>query len=71
MFQTKYWVSISHSLMSNSLLPHGLKPTMLLCPLNSLGKNTGMGSPALLQGIFLTQGLYLGLLHCRNHQGKK
>ena len=29
------------------------------------GKNTGVGCHALLQGIFLTQGLNLRLLHCR------
>ena len=29
------------------------------------GKNTGVGSHSLPQGIFLTQGLNLGLLHCR------
>ena len=29
------------------------------------GKNTGVGSHSLLQGIFLTQGSNLGLLHCR------
>ena len=29
------------------------------------GKNTGVGCHALLQGIFLTQGLNLHLLHCR------
>ena len=28
-------------------------------------KNSGVGSHSLLQGIFLTQGLNLGLLHCR------
>ena len=28
-------------------------------------KNTGVGCHALLQGIFLTQGLNLGLLHCK------
>ena len=28
-------------------------------------KNTGVGSHPLLQGLFLTQGLNLGLLHCR------
>ena len=32
---------------------------------DSPGKNIGVGCHALLQGIFLTQGLYLGLLHCR------
>ena len=30
---------------------------------DSLGKNTGMGCDTLLQGIFLTQGLNLCLLH--------
>ena len=37
----------------------------ILCPWNSPGKNTGMGCHALLQGIFLTQGLKPGILHCR------
>ena len=37
----------------------------LLCPWNSPGKNTGVGCPALYQGIFLTQGSNPGLLHCR------
>ena len=42
---------------------------------NSPGKNTGVGCHALLQGIFLTQGLIPGLPHCRqilyhlSHQG--
>ena len=39
-----------------------------LCPWDSPGKNTGVGCHALLQGIFLTQGLNLHLLqflHCR------
>ena len=35
----------------------------LLCPWDSPGKNTGVGCHALLQGIFLTQGLNPGLLH--------
>ena len=30
-----------------------------------IGKNTGMSCHSLLQGIFLTQGLNLGLLLCR------
>ena len=33
--------------------------------MDSLGKNTEVGCRSLLQGIFLTQGLNLGLLHCR------
>ena len=32
---------------------------------NSAGKNTGVGCHALLQGIFPTQGLNPGFLHCR------
>ena len=54
------------SVVSNSLQPHGLQPTGLLCPWNSPGKNTGGGCHFLLQGIFLTQGLnphLLSLLH--------
>ena len=37
----------------------------LLCPWDSPGKNTGVGSQALLQGISLTQGSNPRLLHCR------
>ena len=33
-------------------------------PWNSLGKNIGVGCRSLLQGIFPTQGLNLGLLYC-------
>ena len=51
--------------LSDSLWPHGLYPARLLCPWNSPGKKTGVASHSLLQGIFLTQGLNLGLLHCR------
>ena len=57
--------------MSDSLRPHGLQPTRLFCPWDSPSKNTGLGCHSLLQGIFLTegsnptQGLNLGLLHCR------
>ena len=32
---------------------------------DSLGRNTGVGCHAFLQGIFLTQELNQGLLHCR------
>ena len=34
-------------------------------PLGFSGKNTGVGYHSLLQGIFLTQRLNLGLLYCR------
>ena len=43
---------------------HGLEPTRVHCPWNSLGKNTGVGNHSLLQGIFLTQGSNPCLLHC-------
>ena len=46
--------------MSDSLQPHGLYSLW-----NSPGQNTGVGSCSLLQGIFPTQGLNPGLLHCR------
>ena len=51
--------------MSDSLQPHGLKPTRLLHPWDSPGKNTGVGYHFLLQGIFPTQGSNPGLLHYR------
>ena len=57
--------SDSHSVLSNSLRPHGLQPARLLCPWNSPGKNTGVGCHFLLQGIFPTQGSNTCLLHCR------
>jgi len=36
---------------------------MGFCPWDFSGKNTGVGSHFLFQGIFLTQGLNLHLLH--------
>ena len=55
---------LSRSVTSDSLRPRGLQPTRLLCLWDSPGKNTGVGCHALLQGIFPTQGLNSGLLHC-------
>ena len=52
--------SESESVVSDSLQPHGLYN-----PWNSSGRNTGVGSLSLLQGIFPTQGSNPGLLHCR------
>ena len=52
-------------------------PTRLLHPWNFPGKNTGVGCHSLLQGIFLSQRLNLGLRHFRqmlyrlSHQGSK
>ena len=37
--------------MTDSLRPHGLKPTRLPCPWNSPGKNTGVGCHFLLQCV--------------------
>ena len=72
--QKEKW-KCSCSVVSNSLWPHGLQPTRLLCPRDSPGKNTGVGCHALLWGIFPTQGSNPGLPHCRqilyclSHQG--
>ena len=41
---------------------HGLQPARLLCPWDPLGKKTGVGCHALLQGISPTQGWNPGLL---------
>ena len=49
--------------MLDSLRLYGLWPTRLLCPWDSPGKSSGVGCCALLQGIFLTQGSKLHLLH--------
>ena len=56
-----------------TLQPH--RPARLLCPWNSPGNNTGVGSHSLLQRISSAQGSKPGLLHCRqvfqllSHQG--
>ena len=49
---------VSHSVMSNSVQPHGEEPTKLFCPWDSPGKNTGVVCYVLLQ-IFPTQHLYI------------
>ena len=60
---------LSHSVVPDSLWPHGLQPT------RHSDKNTGVGCHAFLQGIFPTQGSNPGLPHCRqilyylNHEG--
>ena len=56
-------------------VPWTVLPARLLCPWNSPGQNTGVGSCSLLQGILPNQGSNPGLLHCRqilnhlSHQG--
>ena len=64
-----------YSVVSCSVVSNSLQPARLLCPWTSLGKNIGVGCHALLQEIFSTQGLNLGLPNCRqnlyrlSHQG--
>ena len=67
---------LSRSVMSESLRPHGLcSPPGSSVHGDSSGKNTGASCHTLLQGIFPTQGLNIGLPHCRwilyylSHQG--
>ena len=55
----------SHSVVSDSLRPHGLYSPWNSLGQNSLGQNTGVGSLSLLQEIFPTQGSNSGLPHCR------
>ena len=57
----KVWVAQSCLTLGS----HELQPTRLLCPWDFPGKNTGVECHSLLQGIFPTQGLNPGLLHCR------
>ena len=47
---------LSSSVLSDSLQPHGLKPSRLLCPQNYPGKNTGVDCHFLLQGVFPAPG---------------
>ena len=74
-FHTLQKQSVSHSVTSDALQPHGLWPARLLCPQNPPGKNTRVSNYYLLQGIFSTQEINLDLLCCRqilyslSHQG--
>ena len=58
-------VSVTCSVVPDSLWPHGLQPSRLLCSWDFPGKDTGVGSPSFLQGIFPAQESNLGLPHCR------
>ena len=64
--------NISVCVLSRSVLSdfeiRGLWPTRLLCPQDAPGKNTGVGSLALLQGVFLTLGSNPHLLCLLHHQ---
>ena len=58
------------SVVSDSLRPYGLQTARLLFLWDSPGKNTGVGCPALLWGIFPTQGSNPHLLSLLNwHAG--
>jgi len=58
---TCVFACVRHSVVSDSLRPHGLQLSRFLSPRNSPGKSIGVGCHSLLQGIFLTQGLNPGL----------
>ena len=68
-------VCVGHSVVSNPLQPH--EPHVCQAPLsmNSPGKNIGVGSHSLLQGIFLTNdetwvsGIGRQILYHLSHQG--
>ena len=51
---------LSSSVMSDSLGPHELEPSRLLCPWYFPGRNTGVGYHFLLQGMFLMHTSYTG-----------
>ena len=55
---------LGHSVVSDSLQPHGLAHQALLSG-DSPGKNAGVSCHALLQGISPTQEANPGLPHCR------
>ena len=60
------WCVYSHSVVSDSLRPHGRQAARLLCLWYFPGKNTEVGCHVLLQGIFPTKGsnpCLLCLLH--------
>ena len=52
-----FCVCVSHSVVSDSLPPHGLGPTRLLCPWDFPRKNAGVGCHFLLQRIFPGPGI--------------
>ena len=60
MYYYRVWVSESHSVVSDSLRPHGL-----YSPWNCPGQNIEVGSRSLRKGIFPTQGSNPGLPNCR------
>ena len=62
MHESEKW-KWSCSVVSDSLRPHGLQPTRLLCPWDFPGKSTGVGCHCLLQiQVLGTQDLLICLL---------
>ena len=52
-----WWVMSALWFVSNSLRPHGLQPTRLLCPWDFPGKSTGVGCHHLLWPLWLSGSL--------------
>ena len=61
----------SRSAVSNSLRPHGLQPTRLLCPWDFPGKSTGVGCHCLLQFISIYTHKYLCVCIIKTTKNKK
>ena len=70
-----HWNVLSHSVVSDSLRPHGLWPTRLLCSWGFSRQEYWSGLPCPPSGIFPTQGSNPSFPHCRqtlyclSHQG--
>ena len=64
----KYYVCVSHSVMSDSLWPHGLEPSKLLCPWDPPGKNTGVGFSSRARGSSHPRDRIHRLLHFQHWQ---
>ena len=58
---------ISRSVVSDSLRPHGLQPTTLLCPWDFTGKSTGVGCHCLLCPSSVVGANYRVLICCTCH----
>ena len=62
-------ILLSHSVMSNSLQPHGLWSARLLQPWDPPGKNTGAGCHFLLQGSYQPRdGTHVSCISCTGRQ---
>ena len=73
--ETRLEKQVKVKVKSCPTLCNPMEPTRLLCPWDFPGNSTGVDCHFLFQGIFPTQGLNLGPLHCRqmlyrlSHQG--